>query len=175
MHRFGNRRARRLQTLVVMISTWFVLVAPIGQEAAGGSLSLTISAPKGEFNAREEIKLLVSLKNSDAQLVTIVQRSHWLNYTLSATDPNGEVLPETLYSTERKDAAEAGYLAFRQVKPGEEVAETLDLDKMFERKTPGVYKIRAQRWVSRTRTMEDPFLITSNELNLRIVPATQDQ
>ena len=142
-------RARCLQTLLVMISTWSVMVGGpvIGQEAPSksSSVTLTITGPKGEFNAHEEIKLLVSLTNSSSDPVTIVQRSHWLNYTLSVTDPSGKVLPETAYSTQAKDGAEAGYRAIRQVKPGEGVGDTLDLDKMFEMKKPGVYKIMAQR------------------------------
>jgi hypothetical protein len=99
----------------------------------------------------------------------------WLNYALSVIDPSGTAVPESAYAARAKEGAEAGYRSIRQIKPGEEVVETLDLDKMFEMKKPGIYKVRAQRWVSRTKAFETPFLLGSNELALRTVPLGEGQ
>jgi hypothetical protein len=144
-------------------------------EETADSVRLTISVPKAEFYAGEAIKLHSSLTNSGLEPVMIVQRSVWLNYTLSVIDPSGAAVPESAYAVKAKEGAEAGYLSIRQIKSGEEFAEMLDLDKMFEMKKPGIYKVRAQRWVSRTKAFEAPLFLGSNELVLRVAPGGQGQ
>ena len=146
-----------------------------GETNAADSVRLTISAPKAGFYAGEAIKLQLSLTNSGSEPVTIVGRSVWLNYTLSVIDPSGAAVPESAYAARAKEGAEAGFRSIGQIKSGEEVAEMLDLDKMFEMKKPGIYKVRAHRWVSRTKAFEAPLLLGSNELALRIAPLGQGQ
>lgn len=131
---------------------------------------ITIATTQNEFKSGDDIKLAISLKNSGTEPLTIVQRSHWLNHVLSVSDANGNQVPETPAAVAAKEGAEAGFRVKRQLMPGEELKEVFDLNKAFELKKPGVYKVRAQRHVSKTSTFEQPVLLDSNELVLRIVP-----
>ena len=110
------------------------------ESKAADSVKLTISVPKAGLYAGEAIELQLSLTNPGLELVTIVRRSVWLNYTLSVVDPSGVAVSESAYAARTKEGAEAGYRSIRQIKPGEEVAEMLDLDKMFEMKSPAFTK-----------------------------------
>jgi hypothetical protein len=134
------------------------------------NVNITIKADKNEFKSGEGINLSITLTNSGADPVTVVQRSEWLNHILSVTDARGKEVPETAHAKQVKDAAQVGYRATRQIMPGEALTETLDLDKAFKLREPGTYKITSRRGVSPTKTFERPVSVKSNELIVRVVP-----
>lgn len=136
---------------------------------ATDKVRITIAADKNQYKPGEEIKLSIAIENSSTQPITIVQRSHWLNHLLSVSNAQGRQLPERKEAAAIKNAAEAGYRAMRQLAPGEALKEELDLQQLFDLKKPGVYKVKSRRHVSAAKTFEQPVLIESNELLLRVV------
>lgn len=134
------------------------------------TVSLTISAAKDKFKSGEPLELSISLKNSGAEPVSVVQRSEWLNHILTVTDARGKNVPETSHAKQAKEGAQAGYRTTLRISSGEEIRETLDLYKAFEIKKPGIYKITSHRHVSQGQVFEQPVLVKSNELTIQIIP-----
>jgi hypothetical protein len=139
-----------------------------GNAEMNSKVNITLSSAKNEYAVGERIPLTISLKNTGDKPVTIIVRSEWLDHLLTVIDARGNTVPEKPEAVKAKEGAQAGRRAIRTLVPGEILAETIDLEKIFKLSQAGVYRVTSSRHVSEKQTLEDPFLVSSNRLEIRI-------
>lgn len=131
------------------------------------SFSIALSADRMEFKADGSptpLKLAMSnTSDLDLRFDVLVKRCKHLDYVpvtvrqvdVQVYDSDGNPVPLTLYGKAvRGRAGECfGRGAQGVLKPGDSLAEEVDISKEFEIKKPGRYTIRAQRWDEESKSM----------------------
>ncbi len=135
--------------------------------AQGTKVIVKISAPKSEFKAGEPVPINVSLANTGSTAVTLMLRSAWLHHIVVVKDSKGHTVAEAPRAAKMREGARAGRRAIQKVLPGGSTGETLNLREMYDL-APGVYTVVVQRHASEKEHLEDPSLVTSNTLQIRI-------
>lgn len=171
-----KRRSSMVWTLALFLGLRAVVavaadqgVPKRGKTEMTAKASLSLSLPKQQYVVGEPIPLTISLQNSDDKPISVVVRSALLDHVLSVTDEKGNPVPETAHAMQAKDGAQAGRRAIRKLMPRQALTETIELEKVFELKHPGVYKVSSRRHVSEKDTLEEPFVTVSNQLEIRLV------
>jgi uncharacterized protein YfaS (alpha-2-macroglobulin family) len=131
-------------------------------------LAISLSVDKPVFRAGETIPLHIALRNFGTTPSTIVVWSPWVQYPLSVRDESGRELPETPYVQQMRNKAYQMRRAMHQLEPGELVTETLDLDKAFDLKKPGLYSVSAKHPTFKKGKLDQFAELPSNELAIRI-------
>lgn len=131
-------------------------------------LAISLSVDKPVFRQGETIPLHIALRNFGTTPSTVVAWSPWIQYPLSVRDESGRELPETAYVQQMRNKAYQMRRAMHQLMPGEVVTETLDLDKGYDLKAPGLYTVSAKHPTFKKGMLDQFTEVTSNALALRI-------
>jgi hypothetical protein len=130
-------------------------------------VALSLSTDQSVFKLGETVRLTFSLKNIGVVPVTLQVRSPWVDYELIVRTEGGSQLDESLYAQHKREVAEQGRRMYSQLMPGEETTNTLELEKVSDFPSPGLYMVSAKRQVFKKGTLDQLIEVTSNELRLK--------
>jgi len=145
-------------------------VVVIQSHAPEQSLKITIAAAQNSVMAGEPIKIAVTMKNisdHDIKLVAMGSNSTAeLNYEIIARDKNGEMLNETIYGKGLKGGV-AGSRKLFTLKPGAEITETSNINKLYDMSMPGEYVIQVEKELPAS---EGKGTVKSNTITVTVTP-----
>lgn len=131
-------------------------------------LAISLSVDQPVFRLGDTIPLHIALRNFGTTPITIVMRSPWIDFSLLVRDENGREIPESDYMRQMRETAAQARRAMHQLMPGDVVTETLDLDKAYELKIPGLYTVSANHTTFKKGMLDQFAEVASNELKIRI-------
>jgi len=137
-----------------------------GRETEG--LTISLSTEKAVFESNDTIGLNISLKNTGPTPTAIVVRSPWIDYDISVRDENNNELPKSAYAQQMRETAAEGLRRTQQLMPGEELTETLELDKAYDLKKPNRYTVSVKHHTYRREALDQFAEVTSKELPIRV-------
>ena len=145
-------------------------VVVIQSHAPEESLKITIAAAQNSVMAGDPIKIAVTMKNisdHDIKLVAMGSNSTAeLNYEIIARDKNGEMLNETIYGKDIKGWLPGSRKLFT-LKPGAEITETSNINKLYDFSMPGEYTIQVER---KLPASEGKGTVKSNTITITVTP-----
>src|SRR5262249_21543663 len=134
------------------------------------SLKITIVAAQNSVKAGDPIEITVTMKNMSDHDITMVavgsNSKAELNYEIIARDKNGEMLNETIYGKGLKGGV-AGSRKLFTLKPGAEITETSDINKLYDMSMPGEYVIQVEKELPAS---EGKGMIKSNTITVTVTP-----
>ena len=123
-------------------------VVVIQTHAPEQSLKITIVAAQNSVMAGDPIKITVTMKNMSDHDITMVAVGNnskaELNYEIIAREKNGEMVDETRYGKGLKGGV-AGSRKLFTLKPGAEITETCNINKLYDMSMPGEYVIQVEK------------------------------
>jgi len=145
-------------------------VVVIQSHAPEESLKITIVAAQNSVNAGDPIEITVTMKNMSDHDITMVavgsNSKAELNYEIITRDKNGEMLNKTIYGKGLKGGV-AGSRKLFTLKPGAEITETSDINKLYDMSMPGEYIIQVEKELPAS---EGKGTIKSNTITVTVTP-----
>jgi Carboxypeptidase regulatory-like domain len=142
----------------------------IQSHALEQSLKITIAAAQSNVMAGDPIKIAIRMKNISDHDITMVavggNTQAELNYEIIARVKNGEMLNETIYGKGLKGGV-AGSRKLFTLKPGAEITETSDINKLYDMSMPGEYVIQVEKELPAS---EGKGTIKSNTITVTVTP-----
>jgi hypothetical protein len=138
-----------------------------GERIEGAALS--ISANAARYGPAEPIDLELSLGNFGATPLAIIRQSPWVDYLLTITREGSDQVAPTSYAERIREAALEGRCATSYLTPGEILSESLKLDRAYDMRASGNYRIFATRGVFLGRSPGEFITLLSNSLTIQIV------
>src|SRR5215510_10958077 len=145
-------------------------VVVIQTHAPEQSLKITIVAAQNSVMAGDPIKITVTMKNMSDHDITMVAVGNnskaELNYEIIAREKNGEMVDETRYGKGLKGGV-AGSRKLFTLKPGAEITETCNINKLYDMSMPGEYVIQVEKELPAS---EGKGTIKSNTITVTVTP-----
>src|SRR5215475_1002556 len=120
----------------------------IQSHAQEQSLKITIVAAQNGVKAGDPIEITVTMKNMSDHDITmgkLVSNTHAeLNNEIIVRDKNGEMPNETRYKKGIKEGVAGSRRRFT-LKPGEEITETSNINKLYDLSRPGEYTVQVEK------------------------------
>ena len=142
----------------------------IQSHAPEESLKITIVAAQNSVMAGDPIKITVTMKNMSDHDITMVAVGNnskaELNYEIITRDKNGEMLNKTIYGKGLKGGV-AGSRKLFTLKPGAEITETSDINKLYDMSMPGEYIIQVEKELPAS---EGKGTVKSNTITVTVTP-----
>jgi hypothetical protein len=132
-----------------------------GQQTQG--LALSIMTSNKNFSVEEPIALNISLKNVGKEDTVVPVALPLALYEIKIKLPNKQAALLTSYGTNAIDNAQEGSVAHHILKPGEETASVVSLDKIFDLSSKGKYTVSVTRRVRKNNEWTD---LISNEIEI---------
>jgi len=144
-------------------------VVVIQSHAPEESLKITIVAAQNSVNAGDPIEITVTMKNMSEHDITMVavgsNSKAELNYEIITRDKNGEMLNKTIYGKGLKGGV-AGSRKLFTLKPGAEITETSNINKLYDFSMPGEYTIQVER---KLPASEGKGTVKSNTITITVI------
>ena len=133
-------------------------------------LEITISTQQSNVMAGDPIKIAIRMKNISKHDITMAavgsNSQAELNYEIIARDKNGGMLYETIYRKGIKRGV-AGSRKLFTLKPGEEITEKANVNKLYDLSMPGEYTIQVEKELPPS---EGKGMIKSNTITVTVTP-----
>lgn len=144
-----------------------------GPETDGYRLSIRTN--KSRYMIGERIILYVSLKNMSKQDVEIMQTEPIQTYKngIEIIIPAKKTAPLTLYGKDR--VTWGGSVIGYTLKSGEQVTDSLYLNRLFDMTFTGEYKISVSRVVSKRNNNKESSVIKSNSITINISEENEEK
>jgi hypothetical protein len=121
--------------------------------------------------AGDPIKMAITMKNISDHDITM---SKWvgnsqaeLNYEIIVRGNNGEMPIETRYKNVIKEGGIGGSRKIFPLKPGEEITETSNINKLYDLSRPGEYTIQVEKELPAS---EGKGMAQSNTITITVTP-----
>ena len=131
---------------------------------------ISASAKSNQYKVREPIPVEFMIQNVTKKTLTVVERFPERDYEIEAKNSRGELVKltakgETLRNNKGVDFRVVG----RQIKPGEQRKDIIDVAQLYDLSAPGVYYLKASRRIQKLNS-GDWVGVESNTLTITVVP-----
>lgn len=136
------------------------------------TFQLSIKTEKTTYSSGEQIKLQFVLRNASKHEIVIAERAAWEDYILAVKTDSGHSAPltefgEKLESFRKTSKQRRETVKFKNLKPGDELTETLGLLDFYKMTSGNTYLITATRKIYK-EAGENPMEVVSNTLKIKI-------
>lgn len=143
------------------------------EKSSSTGFLLLARAEKDVIDPGETLNLSLSIKNVSNGVRFILQPIPTEQYRIVVQDERGEPVPLTEYGEKLiKNQEDHISRAFRGVKPGEELKDTIEVNKLYDMAKPGTYSITAWRIVY-DKTGHEIGSVRSNTIKVKIAGQVQ--
>lgn len=107
---------------------------------------LAVSLPEGRLLAGRGLELTLVFRNEGPSDAELSRSWLWTEYQLKVEDAAGRAVPATRFARQVASGGRgAGVQGFLKVRPGEDVADTLLLNRLFDLSVAETYTVEASR------------------------------
>jgi hypothetical protein len=127
--------------------------------------AIALSTAKPQFKVGETIVVQVTWKNFGKSPVSTVTRNTWIDYDFTVKR-DGTDIPKSPYALQMIEAGSLGRRATGKLEAGASVTDSIELDKGFDLRMPGQYKVAATRVVYKQGRLDEYATLKSNDLTV---------
>ncbi len=164
--------------LTALVVATLVLPNVNSAQSISPSFSIAITVPQSLVKPGSEIEMRVVLTNVASHDIRIPQENGAraeFAYTITVKDHDGNAPPETEYfaAVKGKNVTKPGKLTLvvtdsyglHSVKPGANMTDSVDLNKLYDLSQPGKYAIQVERIDDVSKTV-----VKSSSITITVVP-----
>jgi hypothetical protein len=141
----------------------------VSNNSTGFQFSAVLEQKQVEID--QPVNLKFSIKNVAKESRFILESNPETDYRLEVKDERGNSMPLTEYGKQILSTAEEVRLVIVKMKPGEEIEDTIQVNRIVKMIAPGTYYITAKRRVPKTPHNRDRLVyISSNTVMVVITP-----
>jgi hypothetical protein len=142
---------------------------PFHVAANSNRFQLTAQMEQVSLKSGSPVRVTLRLRNTSSRVLQIVGSTGEYAYELAVSDEAGKAPPMTELGKHLVEDERSGSRQMRDVQPGEEILDTIDITNLFAVNKPGKYFLRLMRVVEPERKALEPEKVVSNAVSFTIM------